>query len=113
VRERGEISRDSVREAFSSGIQQDYDSSARTERIDGREEGLRADDHASSPTVGVVIHGPMAPQPMLAQVVDRDFDQPTLNGTTDHACSQGSVEQFGEERDDVDPHRGQRSSSDA
>ena len=83
------------------------------QRLDSREQRLRAQHHAGSPTVRVIVDGSMPSEAMLTQVVDRHAEQPVVHRSTDDTGLQRCVEEFWEERDDIDAHRRQRTSSDA
>ena len=81
------------------------------QRFDGREQRLGAHHHAGTTAVRVVVDGPMTAEAVLAQVVDAEGDDALLRGTPDDRGPQRQIEELGKDRDDVDPHRRQRTSS--
>ena len=62
---------------------QDHLGTGVAQRLDGGEERLGAHDHPRSPAVRVVVDRPMAPEAMLAQVVDAELDEAGIDGATD------------------------------
>ena len=81
-----------------------------SQRLDGRVQRLGAHHHPGSPAVRLVVHGPMTPEAVLAQVVDRELEQATLGGATDDRGAQRRLEQAGK-RVTTSKRIGQRTSS--
>ena len=113
MRQRGKLTAQGIAQTLPGGVEKDDDRSILSERLDRGIQGFRAENHARSPAIRVVVNRPMAPQAMLPQVVNGHGQEPVLHGPANDACLQGRVEQLGEERDDIDAHRGHRTSSDA
>src|SRR6187551_942229 len=111
VRVAGEIARHRIGQSFAGRIHQDHGCALRPERLDGRKERLGSHDHSRSPAVRVVVHRPMAAETVLPEIVETERHGAEVLGATDDRRPQGDLEQLGEERDDIDSHRHQRTSS--
>src|SRR5262249_5441236 len=63
-------------------------------------------DHAGSPSEGAVIDLPVLPLGPVADVPNRDLDQPPLQRPLEDALAQETLEKTWEQREDIEPERG-------
>src|SRR5262249_16777496 len=63
-------------------------------------------DHAGSPSEGAVIDLPVLPLGPVADVPNRDLDQPPLQRPLEDALAQETLEKTREQREDIEPERG-------
>ncbi len=67
------------------------------QRLNRREQRLRPHDHARSPAVRIVVHRPMAPDPLLAQVMHAELDEAGFDRAADDRGPQRSGDQLRED----------------
>src|SRR5579872_5670729 len=74
------------------------------QRLDGGEYRLRLHHHARATAKRIIVRDLVAANAELAQIDERQVDDPSLDGTGDHTLFQPAGEKPGEEGDDEKPH---------
>ncbi len=92
-------------EDLAARVQQNSRAVGPAELVQGSCHRLRAQDHARSPAVGVVVDGLVAAKAPMAHVVDADLGQAASLNAPRNALGKGSLEHGREEREQLDLER--------
>lgn len=74
------------------------------ERGDDAVDGFDLHDHAGTSAEGIVVDASRFLDGVFSQVVDADVHDALVDGSLDDGVAEGTLEQFGNDADDVDAH---------